>query len=161
MNNSMTNVAYIHTCSACGVNLFSSVVFFLDSKLVQLPSNMISGTHVDVPICVYTIGAGSRCCNMLIVRDKIFIIPIPAVGSCVSSFEAHLTNGPLVNASSRRATATSSSSWVAATTTTSRIAAATAAVVAAPTLAEVAAVRKIDRLRSTINGLSCFEVENL
>src|SRR5512141_1030443 len=91
MNNCMTNMTYIHTCSTCSVDLFTSIVLLLYCELVQLSSNMVSGACVDIPIGIDAVGICSRRCNMFSIRYIIFVIPIPAVGGYVSSLEAHLT----------------------------------------------------------------------
>ena len=39
----------IHTCSACGMDLFASTVLVMDGEPVQLARDVVGGAGVDVP----------------------------------------------------------------------------------------------------------------
>lgn len=84
MNNSRTNVTYIHTCSTCSVDLIAPFIFLLHCELIKLAIDMVDGAGIDVPVCVDTIPCISGCCNMFLIINIIVIEPVPALWSRVS-----------------------------------------------------------------------------
>jgi hypothetical protein len=91
INSSMTNMANLHTCPSCSVNLILSGVPILHGQLVQLTSDMVGSSCASIPLVgIYAIQCHCSCSKML-TGNKIFIKPVETLGCSVILLEAHLT----------------------------------------------------------------------
>jgi len=60
MNNTSTNWIDSHTCAVGGVDLVVAVVFVPSRELLQLAGNVIGGTSISVPVCIYAVEGCGR-----------------------------------------------------------------------------------------------------
>jgi hypothetical protein len=83
----------MHSLSTSIVNLISALIILMNIELVELSSDMMCGTSINVPVGVYTIG------TLLLLGSIIFIIITiapPTVRSKVTLLLANLTENPFL-----------------------------------------------------------------
>jgi hypothetical protein len=64
VNYNITNIADVHTCTICGVNLICPLVLLMSGQFVQLRREMIRCSCVGIPICIDTIAVHCCCCTL-------------------------------------------------------------------------------------------------
>lgn len=89
MNYSMTNVLDFHTCTASGVNLIMSLVHLPYVEFLQLTSDVIGSTRINIPVRVSAMAVCS-CGDEFVIWDVVFVKAMPAICSNVATFVAHL-----------------------------------------------------------------------
>jgi hypothetical protein len=76
--NRITNVFNVHTLPISRPDLFTDIVAVMSCKPLEFTGVIVSGTRVKIPVGIGTLRSGRHACH-LVIRNKIFIVPIPAV----------------------------------------------------------------------------------
>jgi hypothetical protein len=128
-----------HTCTACRMNLVTSMILVTNDELFKMTCDIIGSTRVHVLILIHGVEAHSSN-NMAFLWDIVFIKPMPAVNRRVSCLEADLTDrAPIVVMGRGRSSGEASTLlilalWLLLTTPTTRIKPSTSAMIEASPL---------------------------
>jgi hypothetical protein len=81
MNNSMTNIVNVHTCTISCNDLIYSLILLFGGVFFYLSNDVICCCRVRVPICVNHIAVHSYGCTLvtIVLRVVGLIISVPAV----------------------------------------------------------------------------------
>jgi hypothetical protein len=74
------------------VDLIHAIVLVSYRQLLQLGRDVICGAGVSVPVGVDVVGVHGRR-HMLLFKDVVLLTTMPSSICCMSTLEAHLTNG--------------------------------------------------------------------
>jgi hypothetical protein len=106
MQNTRSNMTYLHTCPTGGVQLIVSAILVPDSELLQFPSHVIGCTEVHVPVHVYSIRTGRRRRSLLRRPREGCVKPLEAAHNSVAFFATELAKYAWGKVGAAAATAT-------------------------------------------------------
>lgn len=91
LQNAMTNMTDVHTCTVCSVHLLIAVVPVVDRQLFELSGDVVRSSGVHIPIGIHTVG-GRSCSRRCLLRrtGEVGVVPFVAVVGRVAFDATHL-----------------------------------------------------------------------